>query len=283
MKRMQKIAIVESPLQLMCLPKDTQRIIIRTGGCYATLGQFKNLSFKPLFENPFLNDISILVVTCYYRMLFKTNIIYGSYFSRFLKTIQFIFRFSDVTYVDDGIASFKYLQLSLPKKYKFLTIYDELVNNVNITKNTSFLNTCSDDAKCIDLIIGQDLIEEGMLAESEYFEGILGAIDSITDNSDIELQYFPHRRESADRVRKKLQGISVTTPNLPIEVYLLKNNLRVRNLVTYFSSAVFNIKRIICPGANVFILRSSALYEKLENHQRVAYKIIMEDHNEILP
>ena len=276
------IAVVESPLQFMCLPADTKKIFIRTGGCLATLRQFENLSLSPLFRNRVLNDIAIFLVVCYFRLFSRVAIIYGSYFSRFLKTLQLILRFVDVTFVDDGIASFKYLKIALPKRYNFLTIYDELVNGDNITKNVNFLNPIGEESSCIDLIIGQDLIEECLLGESTYFSGVKAGINLIGEADDVELRYFPHRRENVNRVRDKLEGVNVVTPDFPIEIYLLKNNLKVRNLITYFSSAAFNIKRVICPNANIHILRNDVLYGLLDEHQVVAYDIIQEGSSDVL-
>lgn len=271
---MKKIAIVESPLQLMCLPNDTDLTLVRTGGCEQTLRQFENLSVTPLMGHRIINDAAIFLIAAFYRAFSTSSIFYGSYFSRYQQLIQKVLQFSDVTYLDDGIASFKYRSLALPKKFKFSTIYDELVNDINIFKNHNFEFENKSDGKIIDLIIGQDLIEEGLLPAREYFDGISAGISKILASDGVDLIYFPHRREKAERVELMLKGVTVVPPKLPIEAFLIKNNLTVRTLITYFSSAAFNIKRVISPSANLIIQENAALHANLQNHQKFAYNIL---------
>jgi hypothetical protein len=186
--------------------------------------------------------------------------------------------------VDDGtsiINIYKQIKnntenVSLKNKLKCLLFGLKIKSNKSINFFTSFnlssfdkhlvvknnLSTLTKSYKLIEFkktnavyIIGQPLVTKNMISSYDY----LTIIKTICNHfifkfgTDIEIIYIPHRDENIDAkhlLRKN--NIKIMNINQPIEKYFLESKIFPSCVVSFFSTALFNLDFIFNENANCY-------------------------------
>lgn len=269
-KNNKALALVESPLQLMCAYEAAKKInpnteyLIRFNGfdendrILRNTANFLMITYSQIKIRP--NYFFLDILRCFPRLFEilsqkRTDYFSGSYFSGFLKIIQKLVRAERVYYLDDGVATFlAQKQMSQDgKPHSLFTFFKVKALPNQIVAKHSFekirLEFESEGTNASSIFIGQKLVEVRILSIDQYLEIILKAVDL----SDGKLIYFPHRGEGRDTVEKIVEkaGVEVMTPDLPIELFLLKNGMRPRKIFSNTSSALFSLMAFF-PEASLY-------------------------------
>lgn len=193
--------------------------------------------------------------------------------------------------IDDGVASFT-IQKKLPKlmlekkwinelRYKlvglktnitkfpnFFTAYNLMpYPNQEIIKNnydyliSSFLSKTTEDTQHIYLL-GQTLIKPNIVSQNYYLK-ILKAIKSHFNQQTII--YIPHRDEQPSDLEaiKALEDshFILETSKGAIETEFLENGIYPNHIVSFFTSALFNLEKIF-PKSEIFAVKIDSQYLK---------------------
>jgi hypothetical protein len=177
-----------------------------------------------------------------------------------------------ISFIDDGSGSvnykaenpFKYFKNYKNKLlYKFLRInnYDILFdqyftsygsfflqkfkykivnNNFNYLKNISFSNIND-----YIIFIGDPHVERGYISEDNYLDILV----KIRDMFQKEIIYVPRIFESTKKLKKIEQIMSVQRNDFPIEIYLSSLEKLPNRIITFHSSALFNVRNLF--GENI--------------------------------
>ena len=135
--------------------------------------------------------------------------------------------------IDDGTYNIQYIR-KFPRK-EYWTIFDSRAqNNFDYLNLKQKLNSVklqeSDDV----FFIGQPLSELNILSEQKY----LGVIESMSKKN--RIIYFPHRRESKEKIRQL--SVSVHHSDVPLELELLNIGKRPKLIVGFYSTALYSLK-----------------------------------------
>lgn len=137
--------------------------------------------------------------------------------------------------LDDGTYNILYIR-KFPRK-RYWTIFDYRARNnfefINLRLKLSELNLLQSDYV---YFIGQPLSELNILSEQEY----LNIIESFSMK--YKLIYFPHRRESHDKIRQL--EVPVHYSKGPLELELIHMGERPAFIIGFYSTALYTIKQI---------------------------------------
>lgn len=90
--------------------------------------------------------------------------------------------------------------------------------------------------------IGQPLVEDGVLGEREYINGIIKLQDNIRGKSNPIIVVKPHPREKIEKYNLLKNAIIVHEYDIPVE--LLVNNADEVRIYTYYSSAILSLAKL---------------------------------------
>jgi hypothetical protein len=183
----------------------------------------------------------------------------------------FILKFSSVFYkeiivVDDGLYILNYLKKIQHRKYtihsnlpltKYLSTKESKLTLYQYTDSTFALN------KEVALhFVGQKLSEIGLIDEKTY----LNYLDDIKVKFKYEKNiYFAHRDEELGKLQKiKTLGYDVIKPSVPLEDYMLDVGAMGGTYVTFYSTAVYNLKQRI-PHALFFAIQPNRKFWKKDD------------------
>ena len=135
--------------------------------------------------------------------------------------------------IDDGTFNIQYIQKNTNKKY--WTIFDTNNKNnfdfINLRKKLNSYNLFKSERS---FFIGQPLSELGLISEEKY----LSVLDACS--KDNELVYFPHRRESREKLSKL--DVNVHFSEAPLELELLLMGELPISVIGFYSTALYTLK-----------------------------------------
>mgnify|MGYP005852297129 CR=1 FL=1 len=109
----------------------------------------------------------------------------------------------------------------------------------NLQNDFRWLRSCFDSVAEVDEIwvVGQYLVEAGIMSADDYKNAVISAIDE--QGSNYKACYILHPREKYARHHKQLEsyGVAVKSLGIPMEVYMLSNRQVPRRAITFYSSA----------------------------------------------
>ncbi len=131
----------------------------------------------------------------------------------------------------------------------FTTYSIEPHNGQKIVQNSyeylreTYLNQCQWDDDHVYLI-GMELSKKGFIREATYFE----AIEKAIRHFDKKIVYIPHRYEKEGSLKDLREGfgddLEIRQLGMAVEIYFLKNRIYPAQVVSFFSSALFNLEKI---------------------------------------
>lgn len=260
-----KLAIVESPLQLLCAYEALgnskgNHIILRLTGVGKNDQQTQNLA-KQLKLRCFVINAPVGQLPVLFMALWRSRsllcqryhaVYLGSYFSRFIRVIGQFAR-GPIFLLDDGMATILAQKKMACKKkpYSLFTFFDVVPLESQIRIRHSFRRvrsafTISENSG--SYFIGQPLVEEGLMSLLQYEDIVSQALNDCGGM----LTYVVHRAESDLRVDKikNIFGISVLYPNSNIELEFLLNSQAPKKIYSCCSTALITLK-ILFPESMV--------------------------------
>ena len=122
-------------------------------------------------------------------------------------------------------------------------------------------------------ILGQPLTRAIGLASLLYLDYIKGIFDSYKDR---KIVFVPHRTESIDELLRELidsyKNVSILEIDEPIELYFMYHNIYPKDIASFMTSALFNLK-VIFPHADIkaFKIKLKSLSEFHQNNIQLIY------------
>jgi len=150
------------------------------------------------------------------------------------------------SHVDSLLFSFLLIKRNyIPPNLTFYTIYDiannaldnVMFNEYNYLRKNAITETKIESDSII--IIGQCLVEENILSETDYKDYVNYLIDINLGKS---IYYVPHPGEKHNYIRS-IGSISVLSPGLPVEMILVNLPSTIK-VFGFYSSALYNLKKI---------------------------------------
>ena len=256
------LCLINSPLQFINLAEflnqkkeNDKKILILVGFANkASIEQIKNINlnfffYKNLFFLSELFTLRKFRFVLYIRKFFKFNkVIIGDInyylFKEFYKnSIKNII-------LDDGTASLQYGQYEEQIIFKKNSILFSIFKKIKLKKKIKIYNNDLRVLKSLSkhkkvdnnkvFIIGSASIERKNLNHN-YFKKIINQI--IIKYKNKKIYYIPHRLEK-DLKYILTKNISIKRFNIPIELALTKEKFLPKYVLSFYSTALFNLKHI---------------------------------------
>lgn len=215
---------------------------------------------------------------------FETNFILVGSLGVYSRLLAAIYKPTKFIFIDEGTSSFNKIQTldqpfdrgkhGLTKKllYKIYAavevsdieieiftfvkkqILDERIQSISIQNNFKYLNSLVKDYPYsnIGIFLGTPA-RFYKINEVEYYTAVEKFLTQKA-NEGIDYVYYPHRLEDTKLLKSFLSKYAKES-TVNIEVSILKNKLKPREVTGTFSTALFSLKMII--GANVSVKRLS--------------------------
>ncbi|QOP40829.1 polysialyltransferase family glycosyltransferase [Sulfurimonas marina] len=188
-------------------------------------------------KNIYLIDDGTLTLSTY-DVLKDKNFFHKFSFSKKLKLLRYL------------LANLKF---RIKQDINFFTIYNlEPLPHISIKKHdfshlkNAKLKLCEQSNDIY--ILGQKLVEVGFIEKEKYLEYLEKIIKRLLIEYTGNIIYIPHRAEIITDDYKELENERFSIKNDisegPIEIFLLKNGIYPSVIVSFFSSALFNLKKI---------------------------------------
>lgn len=269
LKTKKGLFILESPLQVMCayeaikeLDVKKVRIIARLadrGGrnneqMLLILKEFlSDYYVKKVYLKPQDRSLKSITVTIRFilEILFlyslKYNIFIGYFDSKFVKLLTFFVKDSRKIYLDDGTASLSYPESIRKSKSVIFSMFDFsvpfFIKNKFSHLSSHLFAVNKIKRKEVIVFIGSPIREIDGCDTNEYFKIIL-KIKKMYHN--IDLLYFPHRRELKEDLDKiDSFNINVVPNSFPIEMFYVEfPSYHPKIIASIFSTAMFTMSLI---------------------------------------
>ena len=276
------------------------------------------LSYKELFISKDIYNIDKTGLFSFYSFLSSynkvarsinsysvENIIIGDYANCYFRHLANVLNSKRVVVLDDGFRTIKtvtsIVRNSLePKEYvkkvlslfsyepeynsdvTLFTIFSDYVDFKNKEEN-SFSNI-KDDLRNVPLVkelhfIGSPLVEDGIVDKDTYFR-YLGNICDKYALDGITIKYIPHRREDSKKILSLTEKHNLHVNNIDqtIELYELNNDSLPEYVLSFFSTALFNLKKILPSKVNIrYIKLSSKEILERKSHIENIYDILKKE------
>lgn len=227
--------------------------------------QIKNIKFKKIifgiqYLQPFLN----------FNNKTFDKIIIGNYFTRLHRLFVNYYKPKKIVIVDDGLITLKLddknltnkfhnpyggsilidkiLGITKPFKFELFTIFNLKSNsNFNVVKNNlSNLKKTLINVRLQKtiIIIGQPLVEKYFTEKTVYLDYLKKIKEKFKG---YRLLYFPSRKESKNNIEhiKNTLDFEVITPEVNIELYLIKHKIFPEHIVGISTTALFTLSLIL--------------------------------------
>lgn len=166
------------------------------------------------------------------------------------------------------------LDYKIEQNINFFTTFDiqELPNSKVIKHNFSYLKAhrlqlCK---KTNDIyILGQNLIEDKWIKAENYIQYITKIIEYFNESKII---YIPHRSEKITEDYQtlfKYKNFTLQKSDGPIEMAFIYKNIYPTTIISFFSSALFNLDKIFS-DTNIYAIKIDE--NNLLSHQQVVQK-----------
>lgn len=297
---MKVLAIIESPFQLMCVYN-----FIKSKGCeyeiwarfsssqnnkqivnvasYLGLGHIRYFSYSKRTPLRMLNSFMRLVLKAKQKKY--DAVIVGDYLSGFLSKLTGFINKEKVLLVDDGVATFKIQRLFADQNKKHVnslatyTIFeiDPLPNQKVYKHNLSSLSELKNIEKLTakTIYVGAKLVDLGLMKFDDYVD----TLKTCRKSDDDELLYIAHRGETEvfhEQLRRELKNINIVVPDLPIELWLIKNNILPEKMYSFCSTAVYTIP-LIFGEIQQIVFRLDMLEHEWKDDVKKVYEQILRD------
>jgi len=142
------------------------------------------------------------------------------------------------------ISRFRY-SYEYRKDVNFFTIFDEHIVG-SIGHSFEYLKQESNPHLLEDTLyfLGSPVVEDDIMTKEKYIEIVT---DYLKRCNLSKIYYLPHRRENAEKIEliSDITDSEVLKIDLPIEIYLLKNNIEPDSIASLFSTALFTLSKLL--------------------------------------
>ncbi|WP_134015629.1 polysialyltransferase family glycosyltransferase [Modicisalibacter xianhensis] len=195
------------------------------------------------------------VVVCYLMyFMWAGRAVIGDENSGVYRVLKYVLPPSRIIFLDDGVAT-----LSSKSKLKRFTIFHtkDSINNefLHVSEKISKSSKGAGEEKVI--FVGGKLSEAGICSKEDYFLYLRYVLNEIKEAGEGKVLYIPHRGEYnyKDFFTKKncnIFNVEIYENNLPVELIALEKRIRIKHVVSFFSTAMFSMAMIYKDANFVF-------------------------------
>jgi len=282
---MKSLALIESPLQLICAMEAVKHLSLsnidfalrknlnnKNNEQLLNTAHFYNIKYNTFFSPYETSSPSAAIKSTAqllkYLIPSYDKVILGSYYSKLQRIVKSFIRAKNIHYVDDGVATYLAHQ-NITKNYygpSFITIFKDLQSKNSLKVEHISLQLLRSRAtalvkpELVAIFIGQKLIQTNQLTKKDYFDTIIAATQGQR-----HLLYVAHRGEDEATLSEilALNNITIIKPNLPLEIFLIENNLKPVEIYSNTSTALFTLAEIFDAPLTYVI---AATYKKPPPH-----------------
>jgi len=170
------------------------------------------------------------------------------------------------------------------KQLNFFTMFNlpQYKNEIIEKNNFSFLKQYYNSQQFIEddsvYFLGQPLYKVDNMTLNKYIN-MLKCIFNYYKERHQNIKYIIHRSEDEDVVNaiKDMDYVEILNLSMPVELFLLRNNIKIKKLVSFVSTGLFSVK-IIYPSVDIDAFYFTASKSDIKNTNDYLYKI-MKNHN----
>jgi hypothetical protein len=256
-----KFYLVNSPIQYLCMMEyfhtknlKISEFTIIVGYCsLSSKKQIKilNKEFDNFNQNIFFLD-ELLNINIFHLLFFvqkkikrKFLLTVGAAYNYYLFK-EFFKKSKKVVFIDDGLEILDTINNEEIKndEIEIFTVFNLKKDRFKIEKNNfdfirKFDQKKSQDKELI-FLLGTAIFNPEIRAQA-YIDLLK---DFFLANKDKKIIYFPHRSEKTIFDKLKFNNLEVRYINVPIEVYILKQNIFPEIIAGFYSAALYNLKLI---------------------------------------
>jgi len=274
--KVDSIFFVESPLQfnnavtLIKLKKLVPVIVVRLNGEIDNDRQLSDLTLNFSGALKFINIKKSDKLALFYSIirltLFFTSLKWracrcflGDWRSIWMKAVAYSISPSKVNVIDDGFATLTVLN-QLEKKittkrslfeckrfrptfYTYFPVESDVLNVINLRSKNSNSSMVKEITDTI-MFIGAPLVEKQIINCADYLFYISKALSKYPENQFKNIEYIPHRAEHSDNYNQVAaldNRVSIKKLDQPIEDYIKKNREVPAVLLSFYSTALYNL------------------------------------------
>ena len=228
------------------------------------------------------------------------NLFIGDYRNGIARHFQNSVLFDNVYILDDGFSTIhiykrlrkgkltsykdylKYIfsrgkyRFKASKRVNYFTIFDKQITGKNIYSNNLNHLVRNDEWNSSDKIfwLGSPIVEDRIVTTDYYLESIRRWSREL--NNKDEIIYFPHRREKKQKIHEieKKYGFQCNRINVPIELYLVRERVKPKAIISFFSTALYTLNRIMGSNRIYYIPIESSKILKGKKHIQDIYEIL---------
>jgi len=124
---------------------------------------------------------------------------------------------------------------------------EQIINHSLNTVKKFFINTetqANDFSQSV-FFLGQPLNKVLNIEIDDYLH-YLNQIQNFYEQKNLQILYITHRSEDKQTIReiKKYKNFKILTLDIPIEIYILENNIQIQHVASFFSSGLFTLKTL---------------------------------------
>ena len=265
-----KFYLVNSPIQYLCMleffHKNNLKIsefAIIVGYCSLIskkqikilIKEFDNLNQNIFFLDELLNiNIFHLLFFVQKRIKRKFLLTVGAAYNYYLFK-EFFKKSKKAIFIDDGLEILDIINNKEIKneEIEIFTVFNLKNDRFKIKKNNFDFIKKIDQKKSQDkeliFLLGTAIFNPEIRAQ-EYIDILR---DFFIANKDKKIIYFPHRSETTVFDKLKFDNLVIRHINIPIEVYILKQNIFPKIIAGFYSAALYNLK-LIYPNSSTKII-----------------------------
>jgi hypothetical protein len=231
------------------------------------------------------------------------NLFIGDYQNGLVRHYQNSVSYKNVYLLDDGFATIHinnqiqkeglinykdYLKLFLSKgnykfgvnkQVKYFTVFNKQISGPNIYPNKFKHLIKSNNWKSQNAIywLGSPIVEDGIVTQNYYLKTIERWANKLHKSETII--YFPHRRENANKLKviEDKLGFRIKKIDLPIELYVVQERVKPESIISFFSTALYTLNRII-EGTDIYYIpiKSKNILDR-KDHINDIYNILSKE------
>lgn len=142
---------------------------------------------------------------------------------------------------------------------EYFTIYNADSSKFNIKKNHLQLQNSNNAKKEVIFFVGTNShvhCDYYGYKKEMYLDILKAILSKIANESTTQIEYIAHGRESFPDVKSICDSLAISyvRPKNCIELYVLENNIDLKYVYGFGSSALYNLK-LIYPNANVYNIK----------------------------
>ena len=266
------LVLIESELQLRSFlnyysqyssDSEVYEIIVRLNGVSRNdsrilstynpnINKFKKATIFKCHRDNKLSLIKLIAYSFLTSLRFTSykNVFVGDFRSKWMAFFYYLNHHKKRIFLDDGTATIEFYKdlqqgkIVIKKSFALATSFElkttENIQVIPLKHSYKEKNTLQNSV----LFIGMDLVEIGVISESEYISAIRNILQKYQSH---DIEYIPHRLEVLNKLEGVLSdfNIKINQIDIAIENYLSMCEEVPAEIVSFYSTAIVNLPDLI--------------------------------------